>query len=332
MRQVLIIGGAGYIGLPLSANLLDRGYAVRALDNFIYGHNHCVAHLLKRQNYEFSYGDLCDPTILNKALEGITDVIILAGLVGDPITKKFPEASEKINDIGIQHTIDALNGRGLKNVIFVSTCSNYGLIKDDELADENFELNPLSLYAKSKVAAEKHILSAPETKDYAATVLRFATAFGLSSRMRFDLTVSEFTRDLAMGRELLVFDAETWRPYCHVQDFSRLIEMVLSAPVDKVAFETFNAGGDINNFTKQGIVDCILQQIPDGKVKYKDHGSDPRNYRVNFEKVRTTLGFEPEYTVQDGVAELVAAIKAHVFDGVEHNPDFYGNYELKYKT
>ena len=107
--------------------------------------------------------------------------------------------------------------------------------------------------------------------------------------MRFDLTVSEFTKELALGHELLVYDANTWRPYCHVLDFGRLIDVVLQAPVEKIAFEVFNAGGEVNNYTKQGIVDAILEQLPNAQVKYKEHGVDPRNYRVDFSKVRKNL-------------------------------------------
>ena len=153
---------------------------------------------------------------------------ILAGLVGDPITKKFPYEAHDINDIALRGCIDQLNGRGLNKVIFVSTCSNYGLIQDDVLADEDFELTPLSLYAKSKVGAEKHLLSLKGQTDYHPTILRFATAFGLAPRMRFDLTVNEFTREVAEGNELVVYDAHTWRPYCHVRDFARLIGRVLA--------------------------------------------------------------------------------------------------------
>ena len=162
------------------------------------------------------------------------------------------------------------------------------------------------------------------------TILRFATAFGLSPRMRFDLTVSEFTRELAVGNELLVYDAHTWRPYCHVQDFARLIQIVIEAPKDKVSFEVFNGGGDINNTTKQILVDNILQKIPKGKVRYQEHGSDPRNYRVSFEKVKETLGFEPKYMIQDGIDELIDAIQNHVFEHVDENPNFFGNYEICY--
>jgi nucleoside-diphosphate-sugar epimerase len=308
--------------------LLSDGCRVCVFDSFLYENNLCVLTHWGHPNFTFHYGDLRDLDALGKALVGVTDVILLAGLVGDPITKKYPELSDSINDRGMLSCIDHLKGRGLERVIFVSTCSNYGLIKDNELADENHPLSPLSSYAKSKVTAERHLLAGKGKVDYAPTILRFATAFGVAPRMRFDLTVNEFTRALARGEELLVFDAHTWRPYCHVRDFGRLIRTVIKAPREDVAFEIFNAGGDINNFTKQGVIDTILQHVPQGKVKYQQHGADPRNYRVSFEKVRTILGFEPEFTVRDGVVELLQAFDRRVFERAASMPNFHGNYEI----
>ena len=328
MRKILIIGGAGYVGTVLTDHLLNEDYQVRSFDQFLYRNNHCVLPYLGRQGYESHYGDLCDSQALLGSLDGVTDVVILAGLVGDPITKTFPELSRKINEEGIQRLIENLNGRGLDRLIFVSTCSNYGLIENDQLANEEFELKPLSLYAKAKVAAEEKLLSMRGETDFSPTVLRFATAFGLSPRMRFDLTVSEFTRDLALGNELLVFDAHTWRPYCHVRDFARLIQMVLEAPKQKVANEVFNAGDEINNYTKQMIVDSILKYLPNAKVRYQEHGGDPRNYKVDFRKVREKLNFCAKHTVEDGVVELLSAIDNRVFDLVEENANIYGNYDL----
>lgn len=329
-KSILIVGGAGYIGPVLTDHLLAAGYKVTCLDLLLYQNNTCVIPYLGNPNYRFVYGDLRDEIALDRALQGATDVILLAGLVGDPITKKYPEAASEINDEGILKCINFLNGKGLDRVVFISTCSNYGLIKSDELADEEYPLSPLSLYAKSKVAAEKYLLTNKEKVDYTPTILRFATAFGLAPRMRFDLTVNEFTRELALGRDLLVFDAHTWRPYCHVRDFGRLIQRVIEAPRAKIAFEVFNAGGDVNNFTKQGIIDTILKILPDVKVRYQEHGSDPRNYRVNFGKVRKVLGFEPEYTVQFGVRELLNAIREHIFDRADLMRNFHGNYEIEY--
>lgn len=296
----------------------------------MYNNNECVLNYLGDPNYEFMYGDIVDSGFIGKVLDGVECVIVLSGLVGDPITKKYPEESGLINDQGVKNIIDRCAELNIDKFIFVSTCSNYGLIESDDLANEEYMLNPLSLYAKSKVNAERHILSLKGKTGMNPTILRFATAFGLSPRMRFDLTVSEFTRDLAMGKELLVYDPHTWRPYCHVRDFVRLIHMVIEAPTEKISFEVFNAGGDINNATKQMIVDTILEKIPDGKVHYQDHGSDPRNYRVSFEKVKSVLSFEPEYTIQDGIDELIEAINNHVFDNVDENKNFFGNYKIRY--
>ena len=327
-RKILIIGGAGYVGSVVTDHLLSSGYRVVCLDNLIYQHNQTVPPFLSNPRYQFINADLTVAGALDAALEGVTDCVLLAGLVGDPVTKKYTELAQKINDDGYDTILEALREKGLNKVIFVSTCSNYGLIEGDVLADENFELKPLSLYAKSKVRFETRLLGQRGDVDYTPTVLRFSTAFGMSPRMRFDLTISEFTRALALGEELLVYDAHTWRPYCHVRDFAMLIERVLCAPKDRVAFEVFNAGGDKNNYTKQMILDAILEQIPDGKVRYQEHGSDPRNYRVDFTKIRTALYFEPAYSVPDGIRELTAAMRQGLFHDISVPPSFHGNWYL----
>ena len=243
----------------------------------------------------------------------MTDVVILAGLVGDPITKKYPEESLAVNGHGVRQLIDELDGRGLENVIFVSTCSNYGLMPEGVLATETSVLSPLSTYAEEKVAAEKHLLSKNGEVDYSATVLRFATAFGLSPRMRFDLTVNQFTQELLSGDELLVFDADTWRPYCHVKDFSKLMRRVLELPNERSSFMVFNAGGDENNATKQMIIDMVLKEVPDGVVRYQEHGSDPRNYRVDFSLVREHMGFYPDWSISNGISEIASSVRSGFF-------------------
>ena len=330
MTNILLIGGEGYIGNIVSHILLLNGYQIISYDNLMYNNHSCVLNKTFYKNYSFIYGDMLDSETLNPIIEKADAVILLAGLVGDPITKKYPIESAIINDKGVKRVIDLCARNNIERFIFISTCSNYGLITDDELANEDFELNPLSLYAKSKVNAEKYILSLKGKTEMHPTILRFATAFGLSPRMRFDLTISEFIRELTMGNELLVYDTHTWRPYCHIQDFAKLIQMVIETPKEKVSFEVFNAGGDMNNATKQMIVDKILEKIPNGKVRYQEHGNDPRNYRVNFEKVQSVLGFEPLYTIQDGIEELIDAMYNHVFNNVDKNRNFFGNYEINF--
>ncbi|PIQ47519.1 MAG: NAD-dependent epimerase/dehydratase [Cytophagales bacterium CG12_big_fil_rev_8_21_14_0_65_40_12] len=329
MKSILLIGGAGYVGSVLSSHLLKLGYQVHVLDNFVYDNQFAVQQFLGDPDYKITFGDFCDKQVLSKASNGVTDVIILGGLVGDPITKKFPEESARINEKGVRDCMDFFKDKLIDKLIFISTCSNYGLIGEDELANEEFALNPLSLYAKAKVSAEKYLMSLKGSANYTGVVLRFATAFGLSPRMRFDLSVSEFVRDVYFGNELLVYDEHTWRPYCHVRDFSRLISIVLDADNDKVDFEVFNAGGEKNNFTKKMIVDEIVKFVPDGKVKYGQNGGDPRNYKVDFRKVKQILDFEPHYSVSDGIKELVMSFDMGFYSDCLDDMDKYGNYALK---
>lgn len=330
-RRVLLIGGAGYVGSVVTAQLLQRGYPVRCLDLLLYGNQSCVLPFLGHPLYDFQRGDIADANALNAALDGVTDVVVLAGLVGDPITRRYPAESQLINEEAIQGLLPALTGIGLNKLIFVSTCSNYGEIPADAIAGEDYPLKPLSAYAKAKVAMETRLLDGNAGIDFHPTVLRFATAFGLSPRMRFDLTISEFTRALHGGGTLDVYDSDTWRPYCHVQDFGRALIRVLEAPIDRVSGEVFNVGGDVNNFTKAMIVDAILREAPAGTVSLVAGGQDRRNYRVDFSKIRDRLFFEPARTVADGIRELVAALDQGLFDDVGQRPDFYHNREIDYR-
>jgi nucleoside-diphosphate-sugar epimerase len=331
MKSILLVGGAGYVGTVLTSHFLKMGYKVTVLDNFIYQNQFAIQPFLGDKDYKIYYGNMDDHVVLDRATKGVTDVVVLAGLVGDPITKKYPTISDSINNTGVKNCIDYFNDKKINKMLFISTCSNYGLIKENELADEEFQLSPLSLYAKAKVSNEQYVLNKKGTVDYTAVVLRFATAFGLSPRMRFDLSVSEFTRDIYFNEELVVYDEDTWRPYCHVRDFARLTETVILADNNKVSFEVFNAGGDVNNFTKRMIVDTILKFIPEGKVRYGANGSDPRNYKVSFAKIKSVLDFEPQFAVQDGIEELIDAFKIGVYADSIQNREKYGNYSLKSK-
>ena len=325
---IVLLGGAGYIGPVIADHLLDQGYKIVVYDNLVYKHYQSTSALFLNEDFSFVFGDLSDTAKVAETCSGAEAVVILGGLVGDPITKKYPEQSAVVNDKAIFDTIDCLGGADVGRVVFVSTCSNYGLMPEGQIAHEDSELNPLSLYAKSKVNAEKHLFGKKGDASYSATILRFATAFGLAPRMRFDLTVNEFTRDVFLQKDLLVYDADTWRPYCHVKDFARLIATTLSADADLVNFEIFNAGGDVNNRTKRNLIDDIGQYLPIDRVSYKEGGVDPRNYRVDFTKVRDTLGFEPQFDIYYGIREIIAAMQSNVFAGVDENRNYYGNYEI----
>jgi nucleoside-diphosphate-sugar epimerase len=192
--------------------------------------------------------------------------------------------------------------------IFASTCSNYGRMTDPTMPiDETGELAPVSLYAEQKVAVERHLLEADPGLE--AVCLRFATVYGAAPRMRFDLTVNEFTRDLLLYGDLVVYGEQFWRPYVHVRDAGRAVARVLDASDGELAGEVFNVGRSGENYTKKGLVDEIGRRLPGrGEVRYVRRDEDPRDYKVSFDKVRERLGFETTMTVPDGIAEVAQAL------------------------
>ena len=324
MKKILLIGGAGYIGTVLAKYLLDREFDVKIYDNLIYNSDTSKEFLKKNKNIQFVNGDILQ--IFNKKdiFDGIDIVVLLAGLVGDPITKKYPDLSIKINTDGNKLVINEAIKTGIKKFIYISTCSNYGLIPDNHEADENYKLNPISSYAKSKVEIESYLLS-KETDNFSPTVLRFATAFGISPRMRFDLTINEFIFEMLHRKELLVYDPDTWRPYCHVLDFARLILDVINDKNKNTKGEIFNAGSNKNNYTKRQIVELISKHIKNCKVTYHEKGSDPRNYKVNFDKVNQYLNFVTKYDVEDNILDMINTIKNYkITDKTK-----YGNYLIQ---
>ena len=327
-NKILLIGGAGYVGLAMSEFLIKKNFEVKCFDNLIYLQDRCLSKFKNLKNFTFVNGDIRNFNI-KSILKDVKDVVILVGLVGDPITKKYPLEAEQINQLFLKKIIDDCNGENLDRLIFVSTCSNYGLIKTDVLADENYKLNPISSYAKHKVEIEKYLIAQKNKVDYSATILRFATAFGLSPRMRFDLTINHFTRAVMQDKNLKIFDPDTWRPYCHVTDFARLIESVLLSKKDKTHFQIFNAGRDENNVTKRQIIEEIVKIIPTKKISFLKGDSDPRNYRVNFSKVKQTLNFDTELSVQRGIKEIHEAITSNHFKEENTELKELGNFKIK---
>ena len=259
----------------------------------------------KNNEFNFVLGDLRNDLLMDELLSKCDATIILAGLVGDFITKKYPEISEKINSVGIKKLINNCKNKKIEKLIFVSTCSNYGLSGTDLPLSEEAELKPISLYAKQKVEVEKHILSQKNNIDYSPTILRFATAFGLSPRMRFDLTINQFTKSIFEDEKLEVYDSNTWRPYCHVNDFARILEKILDVNKKMTDFQVFNVGSNNNNFTKKQIVEHIFKFIPNKKIIFTNKTQDPRNYKVDFSKISKLLNFKIKYTVSDGIKEMI---------------------------
>jgi nucleoside-diphosphate-sugar epimerase len=173
------------------------------------------------------------------------------------------------------------------------------------------------------VKYEKYMLSEIKKLDrFSPTSLRFSTVYGLSPRMRFDLTVNEFTKDLALGKELLIFGEQFWRPYCHVKDFSNAFITVLNSSDEKVAYNVFNVGDTNENYTKQMLVNEIKKILPNSKIKYVKKNDDPRDYRVNCDKIKNELGFKISMTVPEGIMEIKRVIQEKLIQDPE-NQKYY---------
>jgi nucleoside-diphosphate-sugar epimerase len=310
--KVTVAGGSGYIGALLCAELIGQGHQVTALDALIHGQDD-VAAQIEAEGVDLIRADIRDAGAREKALTGSDAVVHLAAIVGDPACARDPELSEEVNVEGSHLMVEDAKRLGVERVVFASTCSNYGRMADPTTPiDETGELRPVSLYAEQKVGIEKMLLG-DKTPGFSATCLRFATVYGVAPRMRFDLTVNEFTRDLWAERRLDVFGELFWRPYIHVADAARAAALVLSKPTSEVAGEVFNAGHSDENYRKLDLVELILERLGRGDVEYVSRDEDPRDYKVSFEKIKTRLGFAPRMRVPDGIDEIVNALEADAF-------------------
>jgi nucleoside-diphosphate-sugar epimerase len=306
-KRILVTGGAGYVGSVLVDELLRQGASVRVLDALVHG---TVSSLLPhwgRSDFEFVHGDVRDAQARAVALRDVDAVVHLAAVVGDPACARQPDLAQEINVEATRLLVEDASKRGIERLVFASTCSNYGKMSEGALATEEDELRPVSLYAETKVGCELDLLSRNGVGP-ACTCLRFATVYGSSPRMRFDLTVNEFTREVALDRELVVFGEQFWRPYIHVRDVAAAVALVLDAPREAVAGEVFNVGATSENYRKLDLVEILKDRFSGANVSFVRKDEDPRDYRVSFEKMKARLGFTPTRTVADGIAEVGALL------------------------
>jgi len=317
---VLVTGGAGYIGSWLTRLLLQDGYKVHVLDNLMFG-GRALVDVFEHPNLTFQQGDIREAQDRQQALTGVDAVVHLAAIVGDPACKKEPELASETNQTASETLYQESVAAGVKQFVFASTCSNYGKMADPEAyLNEESELRPVSLYAELKVAFEKYLLGAQTADGPTTTVMRFSTVYGFSPRVRFDLTVNEFTKDVALGKELVIYGEQFWRPYCHVADLARSVVHVLKAPREKVHREVFGVGDTRENYTKKMLVDEIMKVYPNMNVSFVEKNEDPRDYRVNFDKIKRELGFEITRDVPQGVREIAALVESGIlgdYDSME---------------
>lgn len=310
--NVLITGGAGYVGSTLTPLLLAAGHHVRVLDSLAHGGESLLG-VWSHPEFEFIPGDIRDAATLHDAVQAQNAVVHLAAIVGDPACSRQPDAARAINLDASLALIEESRRSGVQRFVFASTCSNYGkMTNPDESLDEDSELRPISLYAETKVAIEKYLLQSSDGDHWFPTPLRFSTIYGVSPRMRFDLTVNEFTMEMLTSKHLRVFGEQFWRPYIHVLDAARAIQLILGSAAESVGGRVFNVGASDQNFQKKQLVDLIRPWAADAVVEFVHKEEDPRDYRVSFARISSQLGFQTTRTVPQGIAEVARLVSSNL--------------------
>lgn len=302
--KILVTGGAGYVGAVLVPELLGRGHHVTVWDNFHYG-GHGLLGVLEHPHFILWKRDIREQLCLTH----IEVVIHLAAIVGGQACSKNPGETMEINVDATRHLVELARNDGVTRFIFASTCSNYGVLDSDNVATEEAPLQPTSLYAETKVRAEEIVLAA-QRPGFRTMALRLASVYGLSPRMRFDLLLNEFARDAVMTSCLSLHDPDSWRPFVHLRDVVRAISQFAEQPFFD-NHQIFNVGG--HNLQKKEIVQILKRLVPWPEVRVKESEKDPRNYRVDFSRIKR-FGFIPNYTPEEGLISLVQAVKLGVFE------------------
>ena len=295
--KILVTGGAGYLGSTLVPDLLNEGYEVTVLDNFMFGQaslNHCCAY----PNFRVVKGDIRIRETMEPLMRGADVIIPLAALVGAPLCGLDPVGATTINHDAITLMLRLLSKDQV--VLMPTTNSAYGTGDENHYCTEESELRPISQYAIEKVEIEKQLMDYPN-----AVSFRLATVFGMSPRMRIDLLVNDFTYRAVYDRFVVLFESHFKRNYIHVRDVSRVFRHGLQN-LDTMGGEIYNVGLSDANVSKKELCEHIQKQLPDFTFLEAKVGKDPdqRNYIVSNAKIEAT-GFKQEYSLDRGIAELI---------------------------
>jgi nucleoside-diphosphate-sugar epimerase/CBS domain-containing protein len=299
-KRVLVVGGAGYLGSVLTCRLLRRGFRVRVLDSFIYGRR-SLESLAGDENLEIVEGDLRNIHTCVSSLAETDAVVLLAAIVGDPASKVRPTETIETNVLAAQALASASKLHHINRFLYASTCSVYGLGSD--LLDENAPLNPVSLYARTKIESEKIILGMGD-EYFSPTILRMGTLYGYSPRMRFDLVVNTMSMKSFVDRRIQVFGGRQWRPLLGVEDAAEVYIRCLEADLHVVGNQIFNVGSDEQNYQIDQVAEMIGTSLGGIPISRDNSNLDARDYRVSFSKQNRALGFAPRQTI-DGAARLI---------------------------
>lgn len=304
-RNVLVIGGAGYIGSVLVRKLVKRGYRVRILDRLLYGEQ-SVADLYGTRGFELIRGDFRNVEAVVRAAQRMSSIIHLGAVVGDPACALDEDFTFEVNLAATRMIAEVGKGYGIRRFLYASSCSVYGA--SDEVVDERSRVAPVSLYSRTKIESEKLLLSIM-SDDFSPVLLRFATAYGMSPRPRFDLVLNLLAAQAVFDKKIAIFGGHQWRPFVHVADVSEAIIRCLELPLETVSGQIFNVGSDTGNYRLIEIGDIIKRVVPDVEVSVRGEVDDPRNYQVSFEKIHRRLGFQARKTVEHGILEIVEAVR-----------------------
>lgn len=307
--RVLVTGGAGYLGSILCHLLLESGHQVRVLDRLTYGGEAllgCYGH----PDFEFALADIRDYVLVTDLVTGCDAVLHLAAFVGEKQCQRNPDETVALNDHATRRLFEAAAKAGVGRFLFASTCSSYGYVDSGEAVDESAALSPTSLYAETKVSAESYLMEQNSGVD--TTILRFATLAGLSPRMRFDLILNDLVRAAYAERRIEIYGPNGWRPLVHVRDAAQALVACLAAKPDAVRDQVFNVGVTSENYRKQELADLVAEAFPGTRVDVLAQHADARSYRVNFDKITRTLGWQPRLTAADAVREIKDALDNRV--------------------
>jgi nucleoside-diphosphate-sugar epimerase len=305
-KRVLVIGGAGYIGSALLPKLLDRGYQVRLFDLFLFG-KEPVTNVIGHPNLEIIQGDFRHMDRIVHAMRGMDDVVHLGAIVGDPACSLDQELTVEVNLMATRMIAEAAKGSGIRRFCFASTCSVYGA--SDHILEERSELNPISLYARSKLASEAVVMQLADHA-FSPVVLRFGTVYGLSGRTRFDLVVNLLTAKAVVEGKITVFGGGQWRPFLHVDDAALAVLKAVEAPTDLIHGQVFNVGSNAQNYRLEEAAHIIQSLVPKAEVVDMGADTDFRNYQVDFTKIRRMLDFTPRWGLHEGIKQVIAALQS----------------------
>lgn len=322
IRRVLVIGGAGYVGSALLRRLLARGYAVRVLDLLLYGER-AMTELRSHPHFDFVQGDFRNIETVVRSMQDVDAVIHLGAIVGDPASDIKPEVTYEVNVAATRLIAEIARGYGVRRFVFTSTASVYGA--GEQMLDERSAVNAMSLYARSKLAAERLLLGMADGR-FSPVVLRLGTLYGLSYRPRFDLVVNLLAAQAVLERKITIIDGEQWRLFVHVDDAARAIVTCLVASAGLVAGQIFNVGDTRENYRLADIGQTVGEVVPGTTVADVHSGGPPRSYRVSCEKIRQWLGFQRTRTVRDGIVEITGAIRRGEIR--EYSASEYSNYKF----